>query len=612
MSTFNTALLRPDLASLVYHPVKPLDQVAKEVGLPLEQLVKLDANENLHGPPPAVVQAQLLGEHRIYPDPGQAVLRAAIGKTHGVSAERVVCGSGSDDILDILVRCVETQAIVQASPTFGMYSFLGAIERKTVATVPRLMPSFDVDVPATVAAIEESGAKLAFFPNPNNPTGTQLSSEDIVALCATDCIIVCDEAYAEFAESSGMELLDRFPNLVVMRTFSKWAGMAGLRVGYAIVGKRAEPLAAMMMGIKQPYNVNVAAEAAALAALELRQEILDGSVEMLKQQRARMLEELPGVPFLRPRPSQANFVLNKVVGRSAVGLAAALRAKGVLIRFFGSQGGDLHKYIRISAGRPSDIDRLMEVLREFPTNPDFPSLPGLPLPKAEVLIWDMDGVLADVSCSYRTCIVETAKHFGVAVGGEQISAAKDAGGANNDWELTHRLVLAGLEKAAPKPSYDEIRGFFRGLYSGKDGVEGLWRTEALLPPKESLEALAEGWSMAVVTGRPRDEAERFLEFYGIAGLFKTMVCMGEAAAKPSPEPVLLALKRLGEETAVALMFGDTPDDQAAAVAAGVTAIGVLAPGDVGRDGAAEALTGAGAAIVLHPLTGGAALKGLIA
>jgi len=354
------AFVRSDFRDLeAYTPVQPLDVLATEIGIPVDQIAKLDANENLYGPHPDIREAVANADLHIYPDPGQGALRAAIGEYLAVDPDRVVAGAGSDDLLDILVRLTEPRAIVNATPTFGMYSFLGKLAKARIVEVPRDPANgFTVDVDGIARAVAD-GATLVFLASPNNPTGTALPESDIEAICALNALVVVDEAYAEFMGRSAVAAVDRFPNLVVLRTFSKWAALAGLRVGYAVAD---EGLASRMMQIKQPYNVNVAADVAARVALERRAEIME-TVRCLVEERDRMVSALGRFKWLLPVPSEANFVLFEVVGRPAAEVAAGLRKRGVLVRYY--DRADLANYIRISAGRPEDTDRLTAALAEL-------------------------------------------------------------------------------------------------------------------------------------------------------------------------------------------------------------------------------------------------------
>ncbi len=352
-------LLRPDLDDLEeYVPVLPLDVLAAEIGLPVERLVKLDANENPYGPHPAVREAIARAPLHIYPDPGQSRLRAAIASYAGVEPEQVVAGAGADDLLDILVRLVAPPAVVVPTPAFGMYRFLAKIMRARPIEVPR-RPNFDLDVVAIRHAARENQARIIFLTHPNNPTGNPLNRSELEALLALEALIVVDEAYIEFGGETVVPLLAAHPNLVVLRTFSKWAGLAGLRVGYSL---SSAELAAHMMSLKQPYNVNVAAEAAAIAAIEHRAEIAEDIAAIIAE-RARMARLVGALGWLDPLPSAANFVLFRVHGRSAREVAAALRQRGILVRYY--QRPDLENYIRISAGRPQDTDALVAALEEL-------------------------------------------------------------------------------------------------------------------------------------------------------------------------------------------------------------------------------------------------------
>jgi histidinol-phosphate aminotransferase len=351
-------LLRDDLEELEeYVPIKPLDVLAAELGLPVERLVKLDANENLYGPHPEVLKAAQDAPYHIYPDPGQQALREAIAGFVGAEPDQIVAGTGADDLIDVIIRLAMPKAVVIPTPAFGMYRFLAKVSRVEPLEVPR-RPNFDLDVVAIKHAVQAGGG-IVFLTSPNNPTGNPVNRAELEAICALERIVVVDEAYIEFGGESCVPLIQRYPNLVVLRTFSKWAGLAGLRVGYSV---SAPELAGHMMAIKQPYNVNVAADFAARAAIAHFGEIRE-TIACIVAERDRMAKLCAELGWLTPLPSQANFVLFKVEGRDAGEVVAALRAKGVLVRHYSR--ADLAGYIRISAGRPEDTDRLMEALRSL-------------------------------------------------------------------------------------------------------------------------------------------------------------------------------------------------------------------------------------------------------
>ncbi|EEY58663.1 imidazoleglycerol-phosphate dehydratase [Phytophthora infestans T30-4] len=197
----------------------------------------------------------------------------------------------------------------------------------------------------------------------------------------------------------------------------------------------------------------------------------------------------------------------------------------------------------------------------------------------QALLLDMDGVLAEVSQSYRQAIIDTARHFGVPVTHEDIDRHKLAGNANNDWQLTHRLVLDGLNNARAAPTLEAVTAQFEALYQGVGNTPGLCELETLLTPEGLLRELHRRLpkGMAVVTGRPRKDCVKFLTAHGIEDLFPVQICMEDCPPKPSPEPILLALKALGVEAPYAAMVGDTVDDIIAGRKAGTIAYGVLTP-----------------------------------
>ncbi|NOX64171.1 MAG: histidinol-phosphate transaminase [Chloroflexi bacterium] len=355
--------IRKDVARMeTYAPVKPFDALSREMGRPAEDIVKLDANENPYGPSPRVREALAAYPwYHIYPDPQQTRLREALADYVGVPAEYILPGHGADELIDYLCRLflMPGDAIINCPPTFGMYSFDARLSGGEVIEVWR-REDFSLDIGAVEKAVRESEPrpKLLFLTSPNNPDGGLLSHVALRRLLRLPLLVVVDEAYIEFAEGEGSvaSWVPETPNLVVLRTFSKWAGLAGLRLGYGIF-----PLELMehLWKFKQPYNVNVAATAAGLASLE-DLPLLRERVAALKRERDRLYTELAAIPYLQPLASQANFVLCRVVGRSAAALHRALFKQGVLVRYYDKPG--LRNFIRISAGRPEQTDRLLQAL----------------------------------------------------------------------------------------------------------------------------------------------------------------------------------------------------------------------------------------------------------
>jgi len=343
-----------------YEPVEPLDVLVKRLGIPEDRIAKLDGNENPYGPSPKVRQALArFPYYHIYPDPEQRQVRQAIAEYVGASPEQIVAGNGSDELLDLTGRLFLSPGdrAVNAPPTFGIYEFVIRTYGAEVVETPR-REDFSLDVEAAERALA-AGAKLMFIASPNNPTGNATSRQELERLLAHGAAIVVDEAYAEFAGESFAPLVAEHDNLIVMRTFSKWAGLAGLRAGYGIF---PPAVAETIRKIKMPYNMNVAAQAAVLASLADRA-ALARNVKKIVSERERMAKALARFPWLRVYPSRANFLLCQVEGRPATQVQARLRERGVLVRHFDSPG--VRGCLRISVGRPEDTDRLVQALSEI-------------------------------------------------------------------------------------------------------------------------------------------------------------------------------------------------------------------------------------------------------
>ena len=365
-------LMRQELAALeAYTPIVPFEVLSARLGLPAAQIVKLDANENPYGPAPAVIEA--LAEYNfyhIYPDPQQTELREALASFVGVAAAHILPSHGADEMLDYLCRIFlrPGDAIIDCPPTFGMYSFDAQLAGAQVVEVWR-RDDYSVDVAAVERAVRERSTdagrvKLLFLTAPNNPSGTWLPDADLIRLLALPVMVVLDEAYVEFADhASRAAWVLRHENLVVLRTFSKAAGIAGLRLGYGICPAW---LMDELWKFKQPYNVNVAATVAGLASLR-DLDYLRATVEKLKAERRRLIDALRTLPYLAPQPSEANFVLCRVVGRDAKTVKLALEQQGILVRYYHKPG--LDNCIRISVGRPEQTDRLVAALRVIAARP---------------------------------------------------------------------------------------------------------------------------------------------------------------------------------------------------------------------------------------------------
>ena len=357
-------LVRPHLLTLeAYEAVEPPEALAARAGIPESEVVKLDANENPYGPSPRVAEALAkLGRVHLYPDPAQTAMRSAVSAHLGIGSEHIVVGNGSDEIIDLLFRAVLApgDAALTCVPTFGMYEFTAHVCGGWTMPVER-DERFAVDVEAVERALSGDGGdqvKIIALASPNNPSGNATPPEVVERLLGSGRLVIVDEAYAEFSEWPSMvDRVGQCPNLVVLRTLSKWGGLAGLRAGYGIMDA---DLAELLMRAKPPYNVNQATEAALLASLA-DAATLNERAQAIVAERDRMRKCIDDLPGITPLPSDANFILCRVADGRGRAIYESLAQRGVFVRYY--KRAALADYLRISVGTPRHTDRLIEALR---------------------------------------------------------------------------------------------------------------------------------------------------------------------------------------------------------------------------------------------------------
>jgi len=349
-----------------YTPIEPFEVLSSRLGRDPQRIIKLDANENPYGISPKAREAltKLQFPH-VYPDPESRKLRQALSDFTNVPMGNLIAGAGADELIDLLIRLLiePGEHVLICPPTFGMYAFDTRMNAGHIIQVEREL-EHPISMPDLRETIGSYQPKIIFLATPNNPDGSLLDHKVLDELLTLPIITVLDEAYIEFSNGGSLgestshirQVLAR-DNLIVLRTFSKWAGLAGLRIGY---GAFPDWLIPTLWKAKQPYNVNVAASEAAVASLQ----DLDHHrqiVTKIKGERKRLFNLLSAIDWLLPYPSQANFILCKVLQGEASMLRDKLASEyGILIRYFDKPG--LQDHIRISVGRPEDSDSLIQVL----------------------------------------------------------------------------------------------------------------------------------------------------------------------------------------------------------------------------------------------------------
>ena len=353
-------LIRTHLADLkTFASVDPPEVLAERAGIPVDQIIRLNANENPYGCSPRVAEALANLPLHVYPDPLQRRVRRALADYTGLDDTSIVAGAGSGELIGLLFQVfVDTgDAIIECDPTFGMYSFGARVADAEARSVPR-DTNFEIDVAAVENAID-SKAKMIFINSPNNPTGNPASEEQVRPLLETGRIVVVDEAYYEFCNQTFAGLLSEYENLVVLRTTSKWAGIAGLRLGYALASPK---VVNHVIDIKSPYNVSTAAEAALLASLEDADALLE-KVQRIIDERDRMFSLLRGIADLKLWPSCGNYILCEFASGRALEVFEGLARRGIFVRRFGLER--LEDCFRITVGTPEQTDAVIGALKEL-------------------------------------------------------------------------------------------------------------------------------------------------------------------------------------------------------------------------------------------------------
>ena len=356
-------LAREGVENLVpYPPGKPIEELERELGI--TGSIKLASNENPLGPSPLAIQAitdRLNALHR-YPDGSGFYLKSKLSKKYSIPPDQIILGNGSNELIELVIRTFLSteEHVIQAFPTFLVYEKIVKGAGGQMISVPLL--NFKIDLDEISKAIT-SKTKMIFINNPNNPTGSVLSEEQMACFLKDipeDIVVILDEAYIEFvsdpAVASGLKLLEKRPLLVVLRTFSKLYGLAGLRIGYGFGSRKVIDY---MNRVRQPFNANVLAQAAANAALD-DIAFVSQTLKLVREGLDYLYNGIQdmGLEYI---PTQTNFFLIKVPMGGQKTYELMLR-EGVIVRSMDSYG--LAEYIRINVGLPKENERFIKTLKK--------------------------------------------------------------------------------------------------------------------------------------------------------------------------------------------------------------------------------------------------------
>lgn len=348
---------------VAYQPGKPIEETARELGMDPADIVKLASNENSLGPSPKAVEAMVktaAGVH-IYPDGASFNLRSKIAARFGVEFNQTVVGSGSSELIELLCHACLHEGIelIAAKHSFSMYPIMCKLFGAKYVEAP-IKPDFSSDLQAILAAITPQ-TRLVFITNPANPLGTvvtQAEMDSFMEQVPEHVIVAFDEAYIDFADNKPdtLKYVKQGKNVILLRTFSKAYGLAGLRAGYGVT---IPEIADLLNKARTPFNMNLMSQAAAAAALD-DEEHLAKSVDMVNRGKEQYYSAFKswGIEYV---PSQANFILVKTgQGRKVFNDALS---KGVILRHMDGYG--LPEYVRITVGTERENARCLEVLAEL-------------------------------------------------------------------------------------------------------------------------------------------------------------------------------------------------------------------------------------------------------
>lgn len=540
--------------------------------------LKIDANENVFGCSPKVIERLkniTIEDISRYPHYGAVTQK--IAEYLKISIDEIKVTDGADEALAALIQtyCDADDVMLTVTPSFSMPKLYANLAGAKVVEL-NYKKRWEFPTEDFLKEIETNPKiKIVHLTSPNNPTGECISEEiaEKILKAAQDKLVIFDETYGGYSGKSMISRVKDYENLAVVKSFSKDFALAGLRIGYIVTNSERIRL---LKTVISPYSVNALAAIAAETALSDLEhfEKVKAEIQKSKEILTNGLENLGFTVY----PSEANFVLINA-DEKAEFVYLTLLKNGIKVRKYSNKS--MSGLLRITMPQVEKAQEIIEILQPKPT-----------------LIFDMDGVLADVSNSYRTTIKKTYEYFSDReMNYERISEAKNSGGLNNDWDLTEFLLKSdGITVERQK-----LIEVFEKIYF--DNGNGLINQEKFLANRNFFEELSKKYNLAIFTGRPSIEAIYTLKKENVEEFFYPIITMDDLP-KDRQKPDSLGIEIIKNKiltTDEIFYFGDTSDDMKCGKSANVKAIGVLPPQDKSSEMSARLLEN-GADIVLKTVT----------
>jgi histidinol-phosphate aminotransferase len=513
--------------------------------VPSREGLRLDLNEPRSCSPRVIEALRTLTPEDITTYPRYDDLIQTIASRMGIPPTSLLLTNGANEAIQAVMNAYieRGDTVILPTPTFGMYEIMARVRGAAIVSVP-----YNEDLSFPTHRVLAASGKLVVIVNPGSPTGTWLDKKTFTEILhkMDSSLIVLDETYAPFAGESFGDLIERFENLVLIRSFSKVYGLAGLRLG--IIASAAGIIREVRKVIP-PFSVNAAAVIAGNAAIDDTSHTQQ-ALDTIQREKDVLYTQLAALG-VRTHQTKTNFILIDLKAH-AHSVWSALRENGIFAKNV-SNLPRMEGYLRVTVGTHRENTIFLRVLKEV-------------LPP-EAVLFDIDGVLVDVSSSYRSAVQKTAEHFlNREIPLEEIEKYKAMEGYNNDWDLTAAIV-ASHGVMVPKEKIIEI---FQQYYRGRR-FDGLIRNERWLLDISLLEKLAARYRLGIVTGRPRREAVYTLTRFGVENYFDLLIALEDIKKdKPDPAGITAACRKL--DITRGMYVGDTINDLSAARAAGVVPV----------------------------------------